>query len=187
MSDMEILESLFKAEVRIPTREEHYKTVAELHEPQAADSVVKILGLPSDAFIIKADCFSSSNKVFTGSKGECKRADFIVISELKKSILYIELKKTTKDLTHITQQLAGAKCFIEYCRAVVKWFWEDHSFLEKYKERYVCFGHTGTSSKKRPTRAKNQQVCHETPNKAQRIDWPSERGIYFSKLMGVYN
>lgn len=184
MSDMKILKNLISAEAQIRSSIEYGNTVVQLQEPQEGSSSIKILRLPSDAFIIKADCFPSPGCVFSGSKGECKRADFIVISESERHILYIELKRTSCKSHHIVQQLKGAKCFIEYCRAVVEWFWDDCKFLKDYNERYVCFCHTG--SRKRPTKVRSSGSYHDRPENPQRIDWPPSTGVPFNKLIGKF-
>jgi len=187
MSDLEILECLFNNEARVQTLIEYDKTFVELTEPQSDDSIVKIRDMPRDTFIIVADRFPSPDKVFTGGRGECKRADFIVISELRQCILYIELKKTKKENKHIAQQLTGAKCFVEYCKAIVEWFWENPSFLKNYEERYVYFRHTEKHVKKRPTRGDKNPTSHNTPYKAQIIDWVSSKGIQYNKLVGKFD
>ena len=185
MSDMEILDRLIRSEACVQTGIQHDKTVAELHESQTSDSSVTILDLPSDALIIKTDHFPSPDTVFKGEKGECRRADYVVISERKQCILYIEIKRTSDSWIQITQQLTGASCVIAYCRAIVEGFWEKRDFLASYKERFVCFGHTGGAPRKRPTRVERQQTLHDTPNKAQKIDWPPKKGVFFNKLLGA--
>lgn len=186
MSDTEILELLFRDEARVQTSVEYEKPFVELIEPRADDSSVKIRGVPWDAFIIEADRFPSPDSVFAGNKGECKRADFILISELKKHILYIELKRTKKGNNHIVQQLAGAKCFIEYCKAIAKWFWKTPSFLEGYEERYVCFRYTGDRAKKEATRVDKNPELHDAPDKHQAIDSVPAKGVLYNKLVGKF-
>ncbi len=183
MSDMEILDRLIRTDARIRTRQEHDKTLAELKEPQTSDSSVTIRSLPPDALIIKTDCFPSPDAIFKGNKGECKRSDYVVISEQNKCILYIEVKRTSDSWTEVTQQLAGASCFIAYCRTVVEAFWGERDFLSSYKERFVCFRHTRTDQKRRTREERNSDV-HDTPLKAKKIDWPRTTGVYFYKLLG---
>ncbi len=98
MSDTEILDRLIREDARVPTETRHDRIVAELREDRA-DSCVTLRGLPSDAFVIMADRFPSPDTVFKGEKGECKRADYVVISERKKCILYIEVKRTSDSWT----------------------------------------------------------------------------------------
>ena len=45
-------------------------------------------------------------------------------------------KKTSKE-KEIIQQLKGAQCFVEYCQAIGKSFWEKQDFLDDYKYRFV--------------------------------------------------
>ncbi len=91
MTDTEILSEMIKSPVQ--TSEEYGKLLVKLYETQAPDVNVEIRDLPEDAVIIKADDFPPPDTIFKGEKGECCRADYILISEKEKCILYIELKQ----------------------------------------------------------------------------------------------
>lgn len=84
MQDMEILSQLIKNTVLVPLQDDHGKRFVKLSEPQAPDSIATIRNLPSDALVIKVDTFPSPEKVFNGRKGECKRADYVIITAEKK-------------------------------------------------------------------------------------------------------
>lgn len=105
MSDMEILSALLCESAMIPLENEHGKPIIKLQEIGVKGSVVCIRNLPSDAIVIKADDFPAPINFFKGNKGECKRTDFIIISEERKVILYVELKSGEKDASHIVKQL----------------------------------------------------------------------------------
>ena len=49
----------------------------------------EIRGIPDDAFVIKLDKYFSVDSIFKGNHGECKRADFIIVSHEDKKIIYI--------------------------------------------------------------------------------------------------
>ncbi len=151
-----------------------------LVEPQVPDSTATISGLPADAFVVKVDDFPSPDTIFNGTKGECKRADYVIISETKKCILYIELKRTKAGWTHIVRQLIGAKCFVNYCQGIGKEFWNDPNFLTGYRHRFISIAHTSIS--KRPTRIKQNGPVHDSPQKAMKIDWP--KNLQFNQLIG---
>ena len=51
----------------------------ELIDPQSG-ATVKIKGLPPNSIIIRAENFENPLTVFNGSKGERKRADFVIVS-----------------------------------------------------------------------------------------------------------
>lgn len=88
MEDMEILSQLIKDTACVPLQDEYGKKFVRLNEPQAQDSSAKIRNIPSDALVIKVDAFRSPDDIFEGNNGECKRADYIIISAEKKCILY---------------------------------------------------------------------------------------------------
>lgn len=134
--------------------------------------------LPSDAIVVKIDSFSSPDNIFIGSKGERKRADYVIISEKKKCVLYIELKLTKDNWGQIVKQLKGAECFLKYCQEIGKSFWDEKSFLTDYKHRFVSIAHTSIS--KRPTRITKTEI-HDTPESALKWDWPKD--IPFNELV----
>jgi hypothetical protein len=74
--------------------------------------------------------------IIKGNRGECKRADFIIIADTgkKQTIICIEMKAgkggTMKDMI---AQLQGAKCFVAYCREIGQSFWDYPNFLKDYK------------------------------------------------------
>jgi hypothetical protein len=97
--------------------------------------------MPDDdqVIVIKSDNFVKPKAVFQGSKGECKRADFVIIANTnrKKVIFCIELKSGNPGNKEIFQQLKGAYCFIIYCREIGKIFWEEPDFLKDYEYRFI--------------------------------------------------
>lgn len=180
MSDMDILSNLILESVLIPHESEYGKPVIKLQEVGVKDSFSYIRGIPSDAIVIKADEFPAPKSFFRGDKGECKRADFIIISEEKKVILYIELKAGDKDAKHIIKQLKGAKCVISYCKEIVKQFWNESTFLDDYSHRYV--GMVNLSINKKPSR-QSAIPLHDSPEKFLKISSP--HNLRFKQLAAV--
>jgi hypothetical protein len=170
MSDADILFQLIKESAIVPLQEEHGKFVVKLDESSAPDSCVTIRNLPRDALAIKADAFRSPDGIFNCAHGECRRADYVIISEEKKCILYIELKRDKDKWGHIVMQFAGTECFVKYCREIGKSFWNEKNFLKDYKNRFISIGHT--SIPKKGTRVITRSSKHDVPEKAMKIDWP---------------
>lgn len=83
--DMEILAELIKKTAQVELKEENGKLYAILDEPQSPDSMVKIRDLPLDALVIKVDQFRSPEDIFNGTKGECRRADYVVGSGINRA------------------------------------------------------------------------------------------------------
>lgn len=186
MSDIAILNQMINKMARIPVEQDVLtrKTFVKLVEPQEPTSIVTIHNLPDDAVVIKVDKFEVG-KVFNGSNDECKRADYVVISDSggKKRILYIEMKKSKDPEKQIVAQLKGATCFVGYCKEIAKMFWGERTFLSEFQSRFVSFGHTG-SIKKRRTRVDRSMSCHNTPERMMKISWPSSRTEY-NHLIGA--
>lgn len=180
MSDMKILSELILESALISHENEHGKPVIKLQEAGVKNSVSFIRNIPSDTIVIKADEFSAPKSFFKGNKGECKRADFIIISEEKKVILYVELKAGVKDAGHIVKQLKGASCVISYCKEIGTQFWSERRFLDGYAHRYV--GMVNLSVSKKPSRHKSSPL-HDSPEKFLKISSP--HNLQFNQLAAV--
>ncbi len=170
MSDMKILSQLFKETALVKPQKKNDKLSVKLSEPQSPGSIATIHNLPWDAIIIKGDKFRSPDSVFNGKRGECKRADFVIISEEKKCIIYIEMKRTKGGREKIVKQLMGAQCFVKYCTEIGKTFWKKNNFLRNYQSRFISIGRTGIS--KRGTRYSSKETLHDLPDQAMKINSP---------------
>src|SRR5690554_1043540 len=119
---MRILNQMIKKEALLELTKNYEKFTAVLTEPKDKDSRVEIRGVPENTIVIKLDSFPDTRTLFNGSRGECKRADYIIISDYngKKRILFIEMKKTKAQEKDLVKQLKGAACVISYCKEVAK-------------------------------------------------------------------
>ena len=131
---------------------------------------------------IKINKFPSPDKLFSGTNGECKRADFAIIADngKKKRILIIELKKTKAPKKHIEEQLKGAACVIEYCKEIARIFYKCDNPLSEFEIRYISFGHTSIAKKK--TRIDRNHKRHDRPDRMMKIS--SVKYIHFNNLAG---
>ncbi|MEH2235681.1 hypothetical protein [Nostoc sp.] len=141
LTDIAILKEMIKETATVALENDRYgKNKVILREPPPANYDVTIYGMPDDdeVIIIKADTFISPNAVFKGNRGECKRADFVIVADTgkKKVILCVEMK-AGKGGSYIIEQLKGAQCFIAYCREIGQSFWEQQNFLKDYECRFV--------------------------------------------------
>ena len=177
MSDTKILREMLLDEVLTPLGSEHGKPIIELHEEASARPTI-IREAPEDSLVIKADEFPAPTDFFEGSKGENKRADFIVISEAEEVILYIELKSGKAKGKEIKQQLKGAVCVLSYCKEVANQFWNEGNFLDdkKYVHRYIAL--VETDADKRPTF--HDSELHDSAESLLKISSPHR--LTFSKL-----
>ncbi len=145
---------------------------------------MEIRHIPSDAVIIIADKFPEPNGVFHGSRGECKRADYIVLAEKNSRTVavYIELKSAgNTTAADIQNQLRGAYCVLCYFKAIGRNFWNEQKFLQNVVSRFVSFGHTG-SIRKRRTRATQHATVHDQPDHFLKLDWATS--VEFNKITG---
>jgi hypothetical protein len=181
MPDMLILSQMIKDSALISLQDEYGKKLVKLCDPQAPDSSATIRNLPSDALVIKVDAFRSPDDIFKGKNGECKRADYVIISAEKECILFIEIKQTKDGWDQIVKQLKGAQCFVEYCKEIGKTFWNESSFMTGYKYRFISIGHT--SIPKRKTRITKKLKKHDTPKRAMKVDWSNH--LQFNQLASL--
>lgn len=185
MSDIAILKEMIQESAKVPLVEDSYgKKKVTLKEPDGNYSVT-INGMPDDeqVIVIKADAFTSPKAVFTGAKGECKRADFIIVAdtETKKVILCIEMKAKAKTSPEweIIQQLKGAMCFVAYCQKIGKEFWCVQKFLDAYVYRFVTIRNINIH--KKPTREAITDD-HDSPERMLKITSPHY--LQFNRLIG---
>ncbi|MBD2292395.1 hypothetical protein H6G06_02580 [Anabaena sphaerica FACHB-251] len=184
MSDIAILKEMIKEDATVPLEEKNGKNLVTLTEPDLPNCCVTIHGMPhnNDVIIIKADKFKSPD-MFIGSKGECKRADFVIVADTdtQQVILCIEMKAKTKTTTEkkIIEQLKGAKCFAAYCQKIGKEFWEQPTFLDSYVYRFVTIRNINIDI--RPTRGE-KTVTHDSPERMLKISSP--KGLQFNRLIG---
>jgi len=181
MPDIQILDEMVcqNAKLAVETANGNNKVI--LIEPQD-NLTVTLSGLPDDTIVIKADVFKSPDSLFQGSKGECKRADFVIVahSGKKKVIVCIEMKATKDSRKEIVQQLTGAQCLVRYCQEIGRQFWRQPDFLEGYLYRFVSIGHLSIAKQK--NRISRETGVHDRPDKMLKIDWPHH--LEFNHLAG---
>ena len=188
--DLDILRDLIKDEALVTVKKNrHGGNFLELKEPGGGKSPgykIEVLNTPEDAIAIKSDVFSSPKKIFKNTKGECKRADFVIIAKGEKGswIIYIEMKRSNYGSEkEIIQQLHGSRCFIDYCRTVGQTFWGESGFLQEevYQQLYVSVKNIGVD--KRPSRGKRRPSLHDCPENMLKISAPSQKRLQFRKLL----
>ena len=191
MSDLAILRELIKKEAIVsPTNTHDGKQTATLEETDDRGVLlysVEIKGIPKDAIIIKADEFPAPKPIFNNTKGECRRADFAIVinSTAGNFILYIEMKEGEDSIKKIIDQLKGAKCFMGYCREIVRAFWQKRDFLGAgYESRFVIIRKIKMSMAKRPTRPTvsiPKGGLNDRPDNALRIS--GKESLHFRELI----
>lgn len=100
---------------------------------------IKIKGLPKETFILKADEFPALLNFFKGLQGECKRADYIILTNIKnkKIVIFLELKSGNPDNKDIITQLKGAFCLYKYLQKIGQVFWGYTNFLIDYEIKFA--------------------------------------------------
>ena len=175
---------MLSAGAQVPLRHTAGKCSVTLKDKQAK-TTVEITDLPHDSIVIRAEAFKPPT-VFKGSKGERRRADFVIVSNAENEnwIICIETQAGTgKDAKHVEQQLRGAECFMGYCKCIGKSFWQSKDFLDSYQYRFVSI--VGISISKQSTRfykpaSQTGKKLHDSPDAFLEI---SERqSLYFNEL-----
>ncbi|MDD4963131.1 MAG: hypothetical protein PHI11_04325 [Gallionella sp.] len=190
MPDIPILKEMLQDSATVPLEQNIYgKKMVRLCEPKKDDHIgyeVEIHGMPNEenCVVIKTDDFTPPSKFFRGTKGERKRADFVIIANTNdvKVIICIELKATkkTSSSVEVIQQLKGAQCVIEYCQRIGKQFWNNANFLADYEYRFVTVRDISIPKKTSKTK-KDPTALHNTPANMLKIDSPNK--LYLKQLI----
>ncbi|MCA2643646.1 MULTISPECIES: hypothetical protein [unclassified Microcystis] len=188
MSDIAMLKEMIKdcAIIDLEYQKKYKRDSYLLKLTETQDNysfVVNGMPKPDEVIVINLDEFFDVRKIFTGSKGECKRADFIIIANTtsEKVILCLEMKKGKKSNTWITKQLKGAKCFVSYCREIGRLFWNQPDFLRDYQYRFVSIKNISISKTTTSSRKFSQKSeIHDQPEKMLKI---SAKAKHFQELI----
>ncbi len=183
MSDIKVLEEMIRPEALVALNPGYGRPWVDLEEFAAAHPPVRIRGLPDDAVVIKVDAFRAPDSIFAGTRGECKRADYVIIADTggKKRILFIELKQGTKPKHEVIKQLRGAQCFIKYCQEIGRHFWKERGFLDGFEPRFVSVKQIRLA--KRKMRTTQDQRPNDTPERMLVISRPND--LEFNHLVGA--
>ena len=188
MSDLEILREMIRDDVLVPVQIGSYgKRELVLKEGSGQHTCEIIIHkIPDNIIAFKADRFPPPIAVFNNDKGECKRADFIVVANSDKEnwIIYIEMKAGGNDLARdIVLQLKGAECLLAYCRAIGRTFWPEQGFLKEnnYEQRFVSIKNARMN--KRPTRLLPESGVHDKPEKMLKLNSPNRNMLQFNKIV----
>jgi len=150
----------------VPLTQEYGNNICTLSETES-NYTFAIRNVPNDALIIKCDRFpTTGDKFFRGKNQECKRADYVLISESEKVIMFFELKRSNKSASakDITAQLKGAKCIMDYCASISSAFLEEHDIFDGYIYKYYKGAYK--SPQKRPF-GKDNKPDNSTPETAR--------------------
>ena len=192
MSDFEILHAMIRDEAMAPVEYPYGKKTIVLeesgHQNQSAYAL-RISNVPDDVIAFRADAFPAPNRIFRNDKGECRRADFVVIASDNKAnwIIYVEMKKGKGHSGKETeQQLWGAYCLVTYCRVIGQIFWREPKFLDKgnYQQRFVSVRHIG--AQKQPTWLQPESGQHDKPEQMLRVSAPGKASLQFNRLVGRF-
>lgn len=181
MSDTSILERMIHDDAKIALDEHYDRKKVVLIEHGTTGSSLEIFGVPSDSIVVDIDKNFYNSKLFKNSNGECKRADYMIISEEKQVVIFLEMKKGNPDTASIIKQLKGSLCVFEYCQSIAKEFFSERDFLSSYKKRFVAFKNVNLA--KRKTTIDQETGSHTTPENLMKVSWSNS--IQFNIIAGL--
>ncbi|MEA5535276.1 hypothetical protein [Crocosphaera sp. XPORK-15E] len=172
---------MIKDEARIKLTDNYGKKQVILPEHQGQYKIT-IRDIPENTIVIDPEKFESPKTIFKGNKGECKRADYIIISNENtgKFIIIIEMKAGKAIEKDVIKQLKGAECLVYYCKEIGKSFWGHSSFLNGYQYRFVSVKQILVN--KKSTREKKEPKIHNHPENMLKIAY--QNTFVFNKLIG---
>ena len=187
MNDIQILQEMLSSDVQVTLQSGQGRPSVQLTDSQSG-ATVEIKGLPYNSIVIRAEDFENPLNIFNGSKGERKRADFVIVSNDENNrrwIICIETQEMDSKLaSHVVQQLKGAYCFVSYCRCIGKSFWKLEKFLDDYQYRFVSITDLNFNrSRKRTQPFHSPGKLHNRPDLFLKIS--RSPTIYFRKLVDL--
>ena len=185
-SDLDVLRELINEDALVQFEESaHERRVAVLKEADDPDRYsITIKGVPKDTVVIKTDAFPAPERIFKCERGECKRADYVIVasSGRRSYVVYVEMKQGKGNPRDIVAQLKGSECFVSYCRAIACRFWDQPNFLSSCESRFVSITKIGISKSR--TRQPRHAGRHDAPESMLKIDNIKDGGeLHFSKLI----
>ncbi len=154
MTDMGWLDKMIKssAKVRLENHRSRdnkiTKKVTLRESTEKGEYKVVILNVPGDAIVISIDDKFDNGRLFSGANDECKRGDYIIVSEEERLVVFIEMKLGSASKSEIINQLRGSRCVLEYCQSLAQEFYGRKKFLSGYKHRFIGFVQIRSSRKK---------------------------------------
>ena len=188
MNEIAILKTMLVSDAQISLQPSLGRPSVRLTDKQAK-TTVEIKGVPHDTVVVRAEDFEDPLAVFNGTRGERRRADFVIVSidGNRKWIICIETQAgNSKTRSHVEAQLKGAACFISYCKCIGKMFWESIEFLDDYQYRYVSMVDISANKEIKKTRHYPQRVqsesgLHSAP--ADFLKFYRSTSLHFKKLI----
>ena len=185
VNDIQILREMLNPDTQVVLQPGQGRPSVQLTDLQSG-TTVEIKGVPSNSIVIRAEDFENPLTIFNGTKGERKRADFVIVSNdehERKWIICIETQEMDAKLaSHVTQQLKGAYCFINYCKCIGKSFWALDEFLDGYQYRFVSIVDLNFNRSKRRTQPFHSTgELHDRPKVFLKIS--RSPTVYFRNLI----
>ncbi len=185
MNDIEILREMLVCNAQVSLQQEGDGLPSVELMDRQANTTVEITELPHDSVVIRAENFEGPLTIFKGSKGERRRADFVIVSngEQGKWIVFIETQAgDSKNQAHVVAQLKGAQCFISYCKCIGRSFWEWEEFLDGYRYRFISMVDINSNKETKRTRHYSPyKGLHDSPDAFLKI-FGSPR-LHFNRLI----
>lgn len=180
--DLNILDEMIQDTAKTKLIEYHEKQKVILTETEGIDYFVTIHQIPQNTLVIKSDDFAEPQTFFQGKRGECKRSDFVIITDDDKGkfIIFVEMKASSASEEKIVQQFKGAECLIAYCQKIGQLFWNYENFLTDYKRRFISIKQIKLS--RPPSREKRSPKIHDRPENMLKISYTKD--LIFKKLIG---
>lgn len=180
--DLNILDQMIQDSAKVLLTTSYNKNQVILTETHGVNYQVTIKNIPKNTLVIDSDRFPAPKDFFQGNHGECKRADYIIVSdeENRKFMIFIEMKAGKGDNQEIIKQLKGSEALMTYCQKIGQLFWHKSNFLDGYDARFISLKNINLP--KRTTREKaNPQPC-DRPENMLKIGSPNT--LVFNKLIG---
>ncbi|MCL1875103.1 MAG: hypothetical protein FWF87_02440 [Synergistaceae bacterium] len=99
---------------------------------------IEVRGVPENSILLKMNCYKEPIATFKSTKGECKRCDYVILTQYENTmhVIYIEMKSWELKKPDIICQFKGAFCFMSYSNVIAEKF-HNARISSAPQERYV--------------------------------------------------
>ena len=112
--------------------DEGFSVILEENDKSTKLREITIYNVPQNSLLFPLHEYSKLalgeklKNIINAERGVFKCCDYLLVSLTKDGIylIFIELKSNKIERSHIIQQFKGASCFIEYCHAIIKHFYD---------------------------------------------------------------
>jgi len=145
VQDLNLLKSVLAQGLfqNITAKNGSYSACLKENGANASLKEVEIIDIAKDSVLLKMDRIKAPDKLFRKGRGQLKRCDYLLITEVfkKKLMIFIEMKPIGKNASEfkeeIIQQFKSTDCIVDYIKSVLSKFYDENAPFKNHEKRYI--------------------------------------------------